>query len=179
MELQDPAQWKEFSKLSNEGKKAYFQNDTPHQETIQAHFQGTQVPHHEFVDKTIVDGIIGEMYFHPEDEEQVKEGVLSIFQENNGQCCRFTIKNPLQFSLVVDYLSIGVSFRMAVSILLRTKERTGLASVGSISEKKVRSYAGFVCAINLQRIKELLESCWTFSVAMDMASHMSSSYLDI
>ena len=88
-------------------------------------------------------------------------------------------KNPLQFSLVVDYLSIGVSFRMAVSILLRTKERTGLASVGSISEKKVRSYAGFVCAINLQRIKELLESCWTFSVAMDMASHMSSSYLDI
>ena len=47
-------------------------------------------------------------------------------------------KNPLQFSLVVDYLSIGVSFRMAVSILLRTKEHTGLASVGSISEKKDR-----------------------------------------
>ena len=92
MELQDPAQWKEFSKLSNEGKKSYFQNDTPHQETIQAHFQGTQVPHHEFVDKTIVDGIIGKMYFHPEDKEQVKEGVLSIFQENNGQCYRFTIK---------------------------------------------------------------------------------------
>jgi hypothetical protein len=45
--------------------------------------------------------------------------------------------------------------------------------------KKVRSYAGFVCAINLQWIKESLESCWTFSAAMDMASHMSSSYLDI
>ena len=88
-------------------------------------------------------------------------------------------KNPLQFSLVVDYLSIGVSFRMAVSILLRTKEHTGLASVGSISEKKLRSYAGFVCAINLHQIKELQESCWTFSVAMDMDSHMASSYLDI
>ena len=45
--------------------------------------------------------------------------------------------------------------------------------------KKVRSYAGFVCAINLQWIKELLESCGTFSVGMDMASHMSLSYLDI
>ena len=165
--------------MSNEGKKSYFQNDIPHQETIQAHFQGTQVPHHEFVDKTIVDGIIGDMYFHPENEEQVKEGALSIFQGNDGQCYRFTIKNPLQFSLVVDYLSIGVSFWMVVSILLRTKEHTGLASVGSISEKKVRSYAGFVCAINLQQIKELLEYCWTFSVVMDMASHMFSSYLDI
>jgi hypothetical protein len=121
--------------LSNEGKKSYFQNDIPHQETIQMHYQGTQVPHHEFVDKTIVDGIIGEMYFHPEDEEQVKEEALSIIQENNGKCYRFTIKNPLQFSLVVNYLSIGISFRMAVSILLSTKECTGLASVGSISEK--------------------------------------------
>jgi hypothetical protein len=70
--------------LSNEGKKSYFQNEIPHQETIQVHFQGTQVPHNEFVDKTIVDGIIGEMYFHPEDEKQVKEGVLSIFQKDNG-----------------------------------------------------------------------------------------------
>jgi hypothetical protein len=54
------------------------------------------------------------MCFHPEDKKQVKEGALSIFQENNGQCYRFIIKNLLQFSLVVDYLSIGVSFRMAV-----------------------------------------------------------------
>ena len=114
--------------------KSYFQNSIPHQERIQACFQGKQVPRHELVDKTTVECIIGEMYFHPEDEEQVKEGVLSIFQENNAQCYGFTIKNPLQFSLVVDYLSIGVSFRMDVSILLRNKERTGLGSVGSISE---------------------------------------------
>ena len=43
-------------------------------------FKG-QVPHHEFVDKTIVEGIIGEIYFHPEDKEQLKEGALSIFQK--------------------------------------------------------------------------------------------------
>jgi hypothetical protein len=67
--------------LSNEGKKSYYQNAIPHQETISAHFQGTQVPHHEFVDKTIVEGIIGEIYFHPKDKEQVKEGALSILQK--------------------------------------------------------------------------------------------------
>ena len=82
--------------MSNEGKKTYYQNVIPHQETIQAHFQGTQVPHHEFVDKTIIEGIIGEIYFHPEDKEQVKEGVPSIFQENKDQCYRFIIQNPLQ-----------------------------------------------------------------------------------
>ena len=143
------------------------QNDIPHQETIQAHFQGTQVPHHEFVYKTIVGGIIGEMHVHPEDKEQVKEGTLSIFQENNGQYYRLTIKNSLQFRLVVDYLSIRVSFRLVISILLRTKECTGLASVGSIS-KTSEVLCWVCCAINLQQIKELLISCWTFSVAMEI-----------
>ena len=73
--------------------KSYFQNSIPLQERIQACFQGTQVPRHELVDKTIVEGIIGEIYFHPEDNEQVKEQALIIFQENNGYCYKFIIKN--------------------------------------------------------------------------------------
>ena len=97
------------------------------------------------MDKTIVDGIFGEMYFHPEDKVQVKEGALSIFQENNGQCYRFIIKNPLQFSLVVDYLSIGVPFRIAISILLRTKKHTGLANIGSISKKSEVLFCVCLC----------------------------------
>jgi hypothetical protein len=63
MELQHPTQQSEYSKLSNEGKKSYYQYAIPHQETISAHFQGTQVPHHEFANKTIVEGIIGEIIF--------------------------------------------------------------------------------------------------------------------
>jgi hypothetical protein len=88
------------------------------------------------VDKTIVEGIIGEMYFHPEDNEQVNEGALRISQGNDAQCYRFIIKNPLQFILVLDYLSIGVSFRMVISILLGTKEHSWLPNVGSFSKKK-------------------------------------------
>ena len=34
MELQHPAWWNEYSKLSNEGNKSYIQNAIPHQETI-------------------------------------------------------------------------------------------------------------------------------------------------
>ena len=69
--------------------KSYFQNSIPLQERIQACFQGTQVPRHELVDKTTVECIIGEMYFHPEYKEQA----LIIFQENNGYCYKFIIKN--------------------------------------------------------------------------------------
>ena len=136
MELQHPAWWNEYSKLSNEDKKSYFQKAIPHQETIQAHFQGTQVPCQEFVDKTIVEHFIGEMYFHPEDKEQVKEGALSIFQENNGPCYKCIIKNPSQFSFVVDYLSIGVSFRMAVSILFKPKNVLGWQVLVSLVKQK-------------------------------------------
>ena len=54
--------------MSSEEKKYYFQNPIPHQETVEACFQGTQVPCHEFVEKTIVECIIGEMYFHSEEK---------------------------------------------------------------------------------------------------------------
>ncbi|KAF4041411.1 hypothetical protein GN244_ATG06410 [Phytophthora infestans] len=39
-------------------------------------------------------------------------------------------------------------------------------------------YARFVCAMNLQKIKVLLCASWTFSIALDMSTHMSVSYLD-
>ena len=74
--------------------------------------------------------------------------------------------------MIVGYVGGGASFRMASRFLLLTKEQTGLASLGSVSEGKVASYIRFVCALNLQRIT-------AFSLAMDMSTHMSTSYIDI
>ena len=68
MELKHLAQWKKYFKMSSVEEKSYFQNPIPHQETVEACFQGTQVPCHEFVEKTIVECIIGEMYFHSEEK---------------------------------------------------------------------------------------------------------------
>ena len=87
------------------------------------------------MNKTIVDIIIGEMLFDGDDpnEEASKERALSIFVDNiqTGENIddsdlihdRYvvTIKNPAQFDLVVDYVSVGASFRMASSILQMTK----------------------------------------------------------
>jgi hypothetical protein len=68
---------------------------------------------------------------------------------------------------------------MAAQVILMTKERTGMATVGCVNEAKMTSYARFVCALNLDSISSILKKSWTFSIAMDMSTHMSTSYLDI
>ena len=60
-----------------------------------------------------------------------------------------------------------------------TKELTGLASLERASEGKVASYARVVCSLNLQTFRDLPARVWTFSVAMDISTHMATSYLDI
>ena len=89
------------------------------------------------------------------------------------------IRNPVQFGLIVDYLSVGLSFRAVAKVILMTKEWTGMASIGSVSEGKVIAITQVVCSHSLELISNLLMKCWTFSLAMDMSTHMSTSYLDI
>ena len=54
-----------------------------------------------------------------------------------------------------------------------------MASIGNVSEGKVTAIAQVVCSHSLELISNLLMKCWTFSLAMDMSTHMSTSYLDI
>lgn len=194
MKAQHAQQWETYSALSNTQKSTFFdeQAPTPYRDTIRSHFGGSQQAVHHFVNKEIVDVIIGEMLFHPDDSntEITKERALAIFEDmgldeieadSDLQTDRYRIvlKNPAQFKLIVDYVSAGASFRMASRILQMTRERTGLASIGFASQCKVTGYVRYVCALNLQKILEALTSTWTFSLAMDMSTHMSASYLDI
>jgi len=62
---------------------------------------------------------------------------------------------------------------------METKEVLGIESIGSCFEGIVSRYARFICAMNLQCIAELLRQCWAFSVALNMATHMATSYYDV
>ena len=42
------------------------------------------------------------------------------------------VRNLLQYNLVIDYLSTGLLFCQSKLIFQTTKERTGLASIGSL-----------------------------------------------
>ena len=72
-----------------------------------------------------------------------------------------------------------MSFRQADCMLQHTKERSRLASIGACSDSTISKYARIACAINLQKVYDLLEEAWTFLVALDISKHMSMSYLDI
>ena len=90
------------------------------------------------------------------------------------------MKNPLQFNLVIGYISIGSSFRQVKHIIDLTKQHTNLSKVGYISEGRIATYARVVCAINLQTIFNILnnDSVWAFSLANDASTYYGKSYFD-
>jgi hypothetical protein len=143
------------------------------------------------IDKDIVDVIIGEMMFHPEDMDgttraRLLESFVPTLDSSEdaadaGDSSRYasTVTNIKQFQLVAQFLAAGLSFRQVSQVIMETKEVLGIGSIGSCSEGIVSRYARFICAMNLQCIAELLRQCWAFSVALDMATHMATSYCDV
>lgn len=61
---------------------------------------------------------------------------------------------------------------------LAVRKRSGLAGIGSCNST-ISPHARFACAVNLQNVYELLKEAWTFSIALDMFTRMSPSYLDV
>jgi hypothetical protein len=135
----------------------------------------------------IVDVVMGEMMFHPEDIDGItRSRLLESFVPtldssedvtDAGDVSRYaiTITNTKQFQLDSQYLAAGLSFRQVSQVNMETKEVLGIGSIGSCSQGIVSRYARLSCAMNLQRITELLRQCWAFSVALDMATHMATS----
>jgi hypothetical protein len=134
------------------------------------------------IDKDIVDVIISEMMFHPEDMDGITRARLlesfvptldsSEDAADAGDVSRYaiTVTNTKQLQSVAQYLAAGLSFRQVSQVIMETKEVLGIGSIGSCSEGIVSRYARFICATNLQCIAELLRQCWAFSVALDMAT---------
>ena len=75
---------------------------------------------------------------------------LKLFKQNTENSDYMaTIKNSMQFHLVVDYVGAGLSFHQVANIINATKKRTNLSAIGSISDTEVANYARVICAINL------------------------------
>lgn len=187
------AKWTEYCGLDAETKKSFFEigSSSGSQTTMHAFAGPRSIPLRALVDKDIVDIIIGDMMFHPEDMDgTTRARLLSSFvptldssedAANASGISRYAIivNNTKQFLLVAQYLAAGLSFRQVAQVVLDTKELLGVGSIGSVSEGIVSRYARFICAMNLQCIVELLRKSWAFSVALDMATHMATAYCDV
>ena len=187
---QHPLKWNEYQQLSEEGKKIF---PITHQIHTSWLLRNTPNRIEFFVSKSIVEVLIGDMFCSPDPEDNMqmtKERMMQVFEscvdatEEEGQGYgdshySITIKNCIQCQLAIDYLAASLFFRQAVAVIQSTKERIGLASIGSCTDKITAKYAQFSRAINLQKLSNLLQRCWAFSVAMDMSTHMTTGYLDI
>jgi len=180
--------------LSKVKKESYFIEKVRYKETIPSHFGTSQNSHPNVfkINSLIVETVIGDMFFHPDDHDGITRTQAlksfipcsdpNIHDDDSETRSYYTvaIKNPLQFQLIIAYLASGLSFRQAENVLTKTKKLTGNAQLGSISDAIVANFACIVCALNLQKLSDILNdaSIWAFSLANDSSTHYGNSYFD-
>lgn len=187
-----PNKWAEYQGLTAENQDLFFDGKTRfgrQQPLITNHFDSS-APVVLYIRKSIVDVLIGEMLLTDasEDEQGYRFKSLAWFVGDwddeddyvpvEFKCethYRVTIKQALQYSLVVKYVAAALSFRQVVEVLLATKQETGLGKIGAPNEGAVSKYVRIICALNFEMIASLLGKVWAFSLAFDMADHADHS----
>jgi len=171
------------------------------------------------IEKDIVDTIVGDMMFNPEDQDdsdadhdadeepafgsaaeinalrfrhrqaaaKAKERALSLFKrvesEDDVAIYFYSVTIPKTkttlFHLAVRYVSCETSFRMASELIGCTYDVLGNPGLRVCSRDEISNFIRVVCIVNLQRIANLLHRSWAFSLALDSATHQSTSFLDL
>jgi hypothetical protein len=181
---QHAEQWVQYQSLSAEEKKHFFEGVTPFASTLQSYCGRSDEPLHFTFNRSVVEILIGDIFFDPESQGGVTHRkALSLFEpqtESNGAVIHYSvsIKNPMQFRLSIQYLAHGLSFRQISAVLESTKAITGVGKIGSISDAQVSNYARILVAINLNIIRDVLESTevLAYSLAFDSSTHRAVSY---
>ena len=176
--------WAEYQALKDQEKRVFFDlKAVKFVNTLDAHYEIDRKEHTFCFDNNIVEDIIGGMFFDLDEEEEYssKERAMAIFKKKDTSDETYTacVKNLKQFRLIIKYISLGSSFRLASRIFQATKEELSHGQIGSVNKKKVIDYVRIVLATSLQGIKDLLCKSWCYSVAFDGASYIHTSYLDI
>lgn len=128
-----------------------------------------------------MEDIIGDMFFHPEDQECLtRERLLNLFQISN-QYSKYTAtfkKTASQFLNVVDCIAQCLSFRQVQGITTSNEKRFGLINKSITSDTEDSNIARQIGAIYLQVLSSSLnsDSVWTF--ANDISTHRENSYFD-
>ena len=127
--------------------------------------------------------IISDLFFDPKDGEEKLKSATRIFTRpadaDEDNCYAVHIKQTKLFKLVIEYVALGASFRLASRQVAAAREQLGLGYLGGCNEAKVSSFVRVALAANMQKFKELLANCWAFSVMFDSATVEGSSLFDI
>lgn len=179
-----PVKWVEYKNCKN--KENFFDGMWPARSTITRYFGEVQKGEEYEIDASIIDVIIGKMLWHPEDSgsSMTWKTMMMAFEvnfddETGENHYSITIKNTLQFELVIDYISFGASFVLISKMLATTKDKAECPRIGTASTRLVSTYARYAVALNLQSISTFLRQAATFSLATNGSTHMSTIYADV
>jgi hypothetical protein len=130
-ERQHPIEWACYKALSFDEKVTFFAGMTPHANTMLPHINVGlgAVPLELRILSPIVDVIISDMFFHPDKQGGTTQTTaLKLFKRVDGvDYYEVRIPNPLQFRLVVSWVSGGASFRQCVRFVADTRRILGTA----------------------------------------------------
>jgi hypothetical protein len=115
--------WASYQICSYDDKVNFFSQKDVLKNTLHEHFD-TPTPIQYFFNIGIIEVLICDMFFHPDDHGGVTQtAVKKLFQKLSNQY-QVLIPNPMQFRLVIAQITRGTSFRQVVGIIKDIKEIT-------------------------------------------------------
>jgi len=155
---------------------------------------------------SIVEGIIGSMFFREEEgvtdsgsdsdgemsdtagRKAGKRGLdnrstLQLFARKEDEPDWYTvvINNATRFELAMDLVSHGLSFRQTAAAMQAVRDRMKNATLTGMNRILVSQYTRVLVGSCLQDIADLMEyqSVWALSIAFDSTTHFEQSYMDM
>lgn len=180
--------WEEYKTLITAADKEQFFKSVPTAfvNTLDAHFE-TSSHLRVLINGNIVEVVVGDLLFHPDDLEGVThERALELFKKlnENGEdderdVYEVVIRTRRRFNLCIKFVACGASFRMASRLMECTKTESGMSVYGGCSDVVASNYTRIVCAHSLQKLSDVMQNVWAFSLALDGSTHQGMSYLDV
>jgi hypothetical protein len=148
-------------------------------------------PHCFQFNAAIVEVVIGELLFHPDDVAGVThDRAMQLFKKleevdplngiTAGQdLYKVVVKTRKRFQLLVKFVACGASFQMAAHLMACTRDESGMSMYGGCTDVLASSYTCIVCTASLQILSDVLSEVWAFSLALDGSTHMGTLYLDV
>ncbi len=201
VEGQHAVKWAEYLALLSDEQDSFFNSVQPHANTMYHYIdmEGDEI--NLVMSIEIVDVIINEMLFRPEDEldtadnddlagvddrnqkiEKLRRGALQLFKLNeNNDGYTINIKRVVHFKLAIQHVSCGLSFRQVATTIEQTKNTCKIAKLGGLNEAIVGRYVRILVAHTLQVISNIMASddVWAFALSFDGSQHRGTTFFDV
>ncbi len=207
MESQHHEKWNEYQALSPSEQLKFFDEIVSRNNTLHQYIEidGDELTLK--ISNAVVDTIIGELLFRPEDEMaalehddgealdpniaehaarliKLKRNALLLFKPNceaDDGSYIVMIKNVKRFQLIIEHASCGMSFWQIAAAIGHTRDVMSIGKLSGVSDHLVGQYVRVLVGVALTKISVLLSSddVWAFSIAFDGSTHRGTAFFDV